>query len=98
MSDNNDDKRRLGVLHKFFADKGFGFLRSASFNDDGSVAVNNNRNNPDTFLHISRVQRDGISDLQEGDLYEFDIGTDRRGKPCAVNLVRKTHEQAEQAG
>jgi cold shock protein len=38
-------------------------------------------------VHISAVERSGMSGLNEGDRLEFDIEVDRRGKYSAVNLV-----------
>jgi cold shock CspA family protein len=53
---------------------GFGFL----VRDDGQ---------PDAFVHISAVERSGLTALNEGERYEFDLEVDRRGKHSAVNLV-----------
>ena len=54
--------------------KGFGFLTR----DDGQ---------PDAFVHISAVERSGLTAINEGERYEFDLEVDRRGKYSAVNLV-----------
>ena len=59
---------------KFFNDvKGFGFIER----EDGEA---------DAFVHISAVERSGMSGLAQGDRVEFDIEVDRRGKCSAVNL------------
>ena len=59
---------------KFFNDvKGFGFIER----EDGEA---------DAFVHISAVERSGMSALAQGDRIEFDIEVDRRGKYSAVNL------------
>ena len=59
---------------KFFNDvKGFGFIER----EDGEA---------DAFVHISAVERSGMSALAQGDRVEFDIEVDRRGKYSAVNL------------
>ena len=63
-----------GVVKFFNAAKGFGFITR----DDGQ---------PDAFVHISAVERSGMSGLNEGDRVEFDIEVDRRGKYSAVNLT-----------
>ena len=63
-----------GVVKFFNGQKGFGFLTR----DDGQ---------PDAFVHISAVERSGLSNLNEGDRFEFDLEVDRRGKHSAVNLV-----------
>ena len=48
------------------------------FGDDGQ---------PDAFVHISAVERSGLSEINEGERFEFDLEVDRRGKYSAVNLV-----------
>jgi len=64
----------LGTVKFFNSMKGFGFITR----DDGQ---------PDAFVHISAVERSGLTSLNEGDRLEFDIEVDRRGKYSAVNLV-----------
>ncbi len=67
-------EKATGTVKFFNAMKGFGFL----VRDDGQ---------PDAFVHISAVERSGLSALNEGERYEFDLEVDRRGKHSAVNLV-----------
>ena len=67
-------EKALGTVKFFNTMKGFGFITR----DDGQ---------PDAFVHISAVERSGLSGLNEGDQVEFDIEVDRRGKYSAVNLV-----------
>lgn len=67
-------ERATGTVKFFNSMKGFGFL----VRDDGQ---------PDAFVHISAVERSGLSSLNEGERYEFDLEVDRRGKYSAVNLV-----------
>ncbi|MEE4317048.1 MAG: cold-shock protein [Erythrobacter sp.] len=67
-------ERTKGTVKFFNAMKGFGFL----VRDDGQ---------PDAFVHISAVERSGLSGINEGERYEFDLEVDRRGKYSAVNLV-----------
>ena len=67
-------ERASGTVKFFNSMKGFGFITR----DDGQ---------PDAFVHISAVERSGMSGLNEGDRLEFDIEVDRRGKYSAVNLV-----------
>ena len=64
----------IGTVKFFNADKGYGFIQP----DDGGN---------DAFVHISAVERSGLSSLNEGDRLEFDIEVDRRGKYSAVNLT-----------
>lgn len=66
-------ERERGTVLFFNPDKGFGFIAR----DDGG---------PHIFVHISEVERAGIS-LNAGDRVEFEPGTDRRGKTSAVDLV-----------
>ncbi|MFA6218924.1 MAG: cold-shock protein [Erythrobacter sp.] len=67
-------EKASGTVKFFNAMKGFGFLTR----DDGQ---------PDAFVHISAVERSGLTTLNEGERYEFDLEVDRRGKYSAVNLV-----------
>ncbi|MBD3728694.1 MAG: cold-shock protein [Sphingomonadales bacterium] len=67
-------EKATGTVKFFNAMKGFGFL----VRDDGQ---------PDAFVHISAVERSGLSGINEGERYEFDLEVDRRGKHSAVNLV-----------
>lgn len=63
-----------GTVKWFNPDKGFGFIQP----DDGST---------DAFVHISAVQRSGLSGLQEGQKVSYEIVQDRRsGKSSAENL------------
>lgn len=67
-------EKATGTVKFFNSTKGFGFL----VRDDGQ---------PDAFVHISAVERSGLSAINEGERYQFDIEVDRRGKHSAVNLV-----------
>ena len=67
-------EKATGTVKFFNATKGFGFL----VRDDGQ---------PDAFVHISAVERSGLSGINEGERFEFDLEVDRRGKHSAVNLV-----------
>ena len=63
-----------GTVKWFNPQKGFGFIQP----DDGSR---------DVFVHISAVERAGMSDLNEGQKLNFDILADKRtGKSSAGNL------------
>jgi len=58
----------------FNATKGFGFIQP----DDGSK---------DVFVHISAVERAGMSSLNEGQKVSFELVADRKtGKSAAENL------------
>ena len=65
-----------GTVKWFNASKGFGFIEP----DSGG---------PDVFVHISAVERAGMSGLNEGQKVSFDVQMDqRRGKSSAENLKR----------
>ena len=66
-------EKATGTVKFFNAMKGFGFIQR----DDGQ---------PDAFVHISAVERAGMSSLNEGDRLQFELEVDRRGKYAAVNL------------
>jgi cold shock protein len=63
-----------GTVKFFNAQKGFGFI----VQDGGG---------PDVFVHISAVERAGMSNLNEGQKLSFDVEADRKnGKSAAANL------------
>ena len=61
-----------GTVKWFNAQKGFGFIQPA----DGGK---------DVFVHISAVERAGLSTLNEGQSMTFDVVTER-GNEAAGNL------------
>jgi CspA family cold shock protein len=61
-----------GTVKFFNTQKGFGFIQPA----DGSK---------DVFVHISAVERAGLSTLNEGQMVSLEIVTER-GKQAASNL------------
>jgi CspA family cold shock protein len=69
-------EKASGTVKFFNAMKGFGFIQR----DDGQ---------PDAFVHISAVERAGMTALNEGDRLDFELEVDRRGKYAAVNLQPK---------
>jgi len=63
-----------GTVKFFNSQKGFGFI----VQDGGG---------PDVFVHISAVERAGMSNLNDGQKVSFDIEADRKtGKSAATNL------------
>jgi len=64
----------IGTVKWFNSQKGFGFIQPK----DGG---------PDVFVHISAVERAGLSGLTEGQQISYEIVADRRsGKSSADNL------------
>ena len=61
-----------GTVKFFNAQKGFGFI----VQDNGG---------PDVFVHISAVERAGMSNLNEGQKLTYDVVSER-GKLAASNL------------
>jgi cold shock CspA family protein len=64
---------RLGILHKWYGQRGYGFLRTAVRDYQGKLVMINDRSVPDTFVHVSEIQRCGIHDFAEGDAFTFDV-------------------------
>jgi CspA family cold shock protein len=66
--------RQSGTVKFYNAQKGYGFIKP----DDGGK---------DVFVHVTAVERSGISSLDEGMRISFETEPDKRGKgPKAVNL------------
>ncbi|HXQ42817.1 MAG TPA: cold-shock protein [Candidatus Udaeobacter sp.] len=61
-----------GTVKWFNAQKGYGFIQP-----EGGAK--------DVFVHISAVERSGMSSLREGQKLSFDVEQDR-GKASACNL------------
>ena len=61
-----------GTVKWFNSQKGYGFIQP----DDGSK---------DVFVHISAVERAGLTTLNENQVVEFDL-VENRGKGSAENL------------
>ena len=63
-----------GTVKWFNPAKGFGFIEP----EDGSK---------DAFVHISAVERSGLTSLSEGQKVTFELVPGRDGKMAAENLV-----------
>ncbi|HTI02504.1 MAG TPA: cold-shock protein [Acidisoma sp.] len=63
----------VGTVKWFNGTKGYGFIQP----EDGGA---------DVFVHISAVQRAGLSGLNEGQKVSFDLERGQKGKMAAVNL------------
>ena len=63
-----------GTVKWFNSTKGFGFIQP-------------DNDNKDVFLHISAVERAGISRIEDGQKVTFDIESGRDGRESATNLA-----------
>jgi CspA family cold shock protein len=63
----------IGTVKFFNAIKGFGFIEP----EDGSK---------DAFVHISAVERAGLSSLSEGQKVSYELQPGQNGKSSAENL------------
>jgi len=68
-----DNIMTIGTVKFFNADKGYGFIAPDSGGEDA-------------FVHISAVERAGMSTLQKDQKVSYDLEKDQRGKTSAVNL------------
>jgi cold shock protein len=66
-------KMTIGTVKWFNAQRGYGFIQP----DDGSN---------DVFVHISAVERAGISNLHEGQRLSFELERGNQGKTSAIDL------------
>ena len=62
-----------GTVKFFNTNKGFGFIQP---NDGGK----------DAFVHVTALERAGMSTLREGQKVSYDLETGRDGKVSATNL------------
>jgi CspA family cold shock protein len=63
----------VGTVKFFNTTKGFGFITPET-------------GGKDVFVHISALERSGMSSLGEGQRVSFDLERDRQGRDSAVNL------------
>jgi CspA family cold shock protein len=65
-----------GTVKWFNATKGFGFIQP---NDGGG----------DVFVHISAVERAGMSSLNEGDVVSFELEKDKKSGKMSAGQLQK---------
>lgn len=63
----------IGTVKFFNTDKGYGFIQP----DEGAN---------DAFVHISAVERAGMTTLNKDQRVSYELQTDQRGKASAVDL------------
>lgn len=63
-----------GTVKFFNNDRGYGFIT----NDAGG---------PDAFVHVTAVERAGLSTIREGQKLSYELETGKNGKTSAVNLA-----------
>jgi CspA family cold shock protein len=63
----------VGTVKFFNTTKGFGFIQP-----EGGAK--------DVFVHISAVERSGMSRLADGQRVSFEVERDRQGRDSAINL------------
>ena len=63
----------IGIVKFFNTDRGYGFITDEA-------------GGKDAFVHISAVERSGMTGLTEGQKLAYELETGRDGKASAVNL------------
>lgn len=63
----------VGTVKFFNSAKGFGFIAPEA-------------GGKDVFVHVSAVERSGMSGLADGQKVSFDLESDRQGRDSATNL------------
>jgi len=63
----------VGTVKFFNADKGYGFIQPEGGGNDA-------------FVHISAVEKAGLSTLDRDQRVSYELETDNRGKTSAVNI------------
>ena len=69
------DLMQTGIVKFFNTTKGYGFIQPDAGGND-------------VFVHISALERAGLSSLSEGQKVSFEVETDRRSGKLAVSSVQ----------
>ncbi|MBI2719104.1 MAG: cold-shock protein [Rhizobiales bacterium] len=69
---------QTGIVKWFNAQKGFGFIQPTA-------------GGPDVFVHISAVERAGMTGLNEGQKISYEIVTDRRNGKSSADRLQVTN-------
>lgn len=64
----------IGTVKFFNASKGYGFIAPEGGGNDA-------------FVHISAVEKAGMSTLSQDQRVNYELETDQRGKTSAINLT-----------
>jgi len=65
--------RETGVVEKFDAKRGYGF-------------ITRDNNEPNLFVHFSNIEVDGYKELTKGQKVSFEVGSTPKG-PAALSVV-----------
>jgi CspA family cold shock protein len=68
-----DSNMAAGTVKFFNMNKGFGFIAPE-------------QGGKDVFVHISALERSGLTSLADGQKVSFDLERDRQGRDAATNL------------
>ncbi len=69
------DLMQTGIVKFFNTTKGYGFIQPDAGGND-------------VFVHISALERAGLSSLSEGQKVSFEVETDRRSGKLAVSSIQ----------
>jgi len=64
-----------GIVKFFNASKGYGFIAP----DDGGA---------DVFVHLTALERAGLTSLQEDDIVEYEIEVNKRSGKTSVSTIK----------
>ena len=74
IEEKETNKLMQGKIKWFNPTRGYGFITP----DEGDK---------DVFIHVSALEEANITELQEGETVQFELG-ENRGKTTAINIVK----------